>query len=1015
MAGAYTDQLEAYFKRADLDGDGRISGAEAVAFFQGSNLPKQVLAQIWMHADQNKTGFLGRPEFYNALRLVTVAQSKRELTPDIVKAALYGPAAAKIPAPQINLPPTSAPQSNPMASTSAPQMGMGTPPTSQNFGFRGPGVPNTTMNQNYFPPQQNQSLRPPQAIPTGMPTGSHSRPPQGVGGGMGAPSVLNSNVSSNWLSGSTGAPPAGPRGLSPSMPSSTPKSQPPVSTSSLPAANDSKALVVSGNGFASNSAFSGDLFSATPGQPKQESSGSTYSARSTPTSSATVPVSSGPQPSSKLSALDSLSAFTMQPSGTQFQRPQGPLNHSQQVSAPASSSFASSGVSVGAGNSTSENSQIPWPKMKPSDVQKYSKVFMEVDTDRDGRITGDQARNLFLSWRLPREVLKQVWDLSDQDNDSMLSLREFCFSLYLMERYREGRPLPDTLPHNVMFDETLLSMTGQPKVPYGNAAWSANPGFGQHQGMQGSQMMAPAAGLRPPMQLSTPQAGGALQPNQQNLRVQGMEGLNTTQLDNGKQDSSNSKPEEPKDAGKKVEQTEHVILDSREKMEFYRTKMQELVLYKSRCDNRLNEITERAIADKRESESLAKKYEEKYKQVAEIASKLTIEEATFREVQERKMELHQAIVKMEQGGSADGILQVRADRIQYDLEELVKALSERCKKHGLNMKSSAIIELPIGWQPGIQDGAAVWDEDWDKFEDEGFANNLTIDASAKAQSVSVQRDKASPDRSSTPDSSFADGKSMNGEHALESESAFTHGEDEYARSPNGSPAGRTAPESPSQEFSDVHYGKSFEADAETHGSFDESTWGAFDNNDDTDSVWGFNTKGSDSEKHRDFFGSDDFGLHPVRTGSPHAETTFQKKSLFFEDSVPSTPLSKFGNSPRYSEAGDHYFDNFSRFDSFSSSRHDGGFSSQPERFTRFDSMSSSKDFGHTRFDSISSSKDFGQGREQLTRFDSINSTKDFGQSAFSFDETDPFGSSGPFKVSSESQTSKKGSDNWSAF
>lgn len=51
---------------------------------------------------------------------------------------------------------------------------------------------------------------------------------------------------------------------------------------------------------------------------------------------------------------------------------------------------------------------------------------MEVDTDKDGKITGEQARNLFLSWRLPREVLKQVWDLSDQDNDSMLSLREFC-------------------------------------------------------------------------------------------------------------------------------------------------------------------------------------------------------------------------------------------------------------------------------------------------------------------------------------------------------------------------------------------------------------------------------------------------------------------------------------------------------------------------------------------------------------------------------------------------------------
>jgi epidermal growth factor receptor substrate 15 len=70
-----------------------------------------------------------------------------------------------------------------------------------------------------------------------------------------------------------------------------------------------------------------------------------------------------------------------------------------------------------------------------------------------------------------------VWDLSDQDNDSMLSLKEFCFALYLMERYREGRPLPQSLPSNVIFDETLMSMTGHPKITYGNAAWGASPGI----------------------------------------------------------------------------------------------------------------------------------------------------------------------------------------------------------------------------------------------------------------------------------------------------------------------------------------------------------------------------------------------------------------------------------------------------------------------------------------------------------------------------------------------------------
>ncbi|XP_050145893.1 uncharacterized protein LOC126621421 isoform X2 [Malus sylvestris] len=42
---ANVDLFDAYFRRADLDRDGRISGNEAVAFFQGSGLPKQVLAQ----------------------------------------------------------------------------------------------------------------------------------------------------------------------------------------------------------------------------------------------------------------------------------------------------------------------------------------------------------------------------------------------------------------------------------------------------------------------------------------------------------------------------------------------------------------------------------------------------------------------------------------------------------------------------------------------------------------------------------------------------------------------------------------------------------------------------------------------------------------------------------------------------------------------------------------------------------------------------------------------------------
>ncbi|KAK9286711.1 hypothetical protein L1049_015114 [Liquidambar formosana] len=771
-------------------------------------------------------------------------------------------------------------------------------------------------------------------------------------------------------------------------------------------------------GFASDSVFGRDVFSATSSQTKQDSSAPTFSAGNIPVSSTIVPVSAGTQPSVKQSPLESLqSPLTMQPVGGQLQQTQSPMKPTQQLLAQGTSAFTSSGISVGAENSASSQSQVPWPKMTQSDVQKYTKVFVEVDTDRDGKITGEQARNLFMSWKLPREILKQVWDLSDQDNDSMLSLREFCTALYLMERFREGRPLPAVLPSSMMFD---FPTTGQPSVGYGNGAWGPTPGFQPQQVISGpgARQVMPASVVRPPVPLAAPKADEEeRQINQQKSRVPVLEKHLMNQLSKEEQNSLNSKFQEAMEADKKVEELEKEILESREKIEFCRTKMQELVLYKSRCDNRLNEITERASADRREVESLAKKYEEKYKQVGDIASKLTTEEATFRDIQEKKMELYQAIVKMEQDGSADGILQVRADRIQSDLDELVKSLNERCKKYGLRVRPTTLAELPFGWQPGIQEGAADWDEDWDKFEDDGFTfvKELTLEvqnviAPPRTKSTSVTKEKASTVDSPTADSSNADIKSDNppsmGERALENGSAFNKNEDDSARSALGSPAARSAIDSPSRGSPDSHFGKPRSADAsphakETHSdqggaesflsgdrTFDEPPWGTFDSNDDIDSVWGFNSisigKEMDHESHREnfFYGSGELGLNPIRTESPQGDSIFQRRSPFtFADSVPSTPLFSSSNSPRYNEGSEHSFDNFSRFDSFS--MHDSGFFPPRDSLARFDSMRSTSDFDHgretlARFDSIRSTKDFDHSHGFPSRFDSMRSTSDFG-------------------------------------
>ncbi|KAJ0966763.1 hypothetical protein J5N97_023680 [Dioscorea zingiberensis] len=1090
------EAFDAFFRRADLDHDGRISGAEAVAFFQGSNLPQRTLAQIWTYADHNRTGFLGRPEFYNALRLVTVAQSGRELTPDIVKAALYGPAAAKIPAPQINPVSSPAAQMNPVptltsqASSMVPasnQMGIMRPSASPNPGF-GPTQmpPNLSLNQQQLPAQGMNTIRPPQA-----PNAAALLPAQGVGQGLpgavneGGPRLPTSNtlnISTDWIGGrSSGASTSltsqvSNRGISPSTNldgfglglSSTssglaPSAQTPSAlTSSVPSKlqysapltqpteKDAKALVVAGNGFKSDSLFGGDMFSATP-HTKPETTVANFSVNNLSNSSTLSGAQTSVMPGqvNSLQSTPSLSLGVSPGQGTQTF-----VKQTQQTVIPNTSASTISNISTGPVNSATVQS---WPRITQSDIQKYTAVFVKVDKDRDGKITGEEARNLFLSWRLPREVLKQVWDLSDQDNDSMLSLREFCTALYLMEKYREGRPLPAVLPNELRLDGTLPTATSQPPYAYGGSSWQPTPvGLPQQGVSAGRPPVVPTSGRNAAMQAkSRLQVDSDVEPIQQKSKVPVLEAHLVNQLSKEEQSALNSKLQEATDADKKVQELEKEILDAKEKFEFYRTKMQELIFYKSKCDNRLNEITERASADKREVESLAKKYEEKCRKSGDVASKLTIEEATFRDLQERKLELYNSIVKMEQGGTADGQLQGRANQIQSDLEELVKTLNERCKQYGLRAKPTSLIELPFGWQPGIEEGAADWDDVWDKFEDADFTiiKELTVEVEKVAVSAKPKPAISSSAETSVDEASLhapspkADSKSEKPpnipEHIAETEGPNAHSEDESSKSPAASPT-KSALETQSHEHNSSQLGPSdfSPRTKETHSDHvgaestissekyaDEPSWGAtFDASDDTDSVWGFNsfsTKEVDHERNgpSSFFGYGDSGLNPIKTGSPSAASVYGRDKGPFFDSVPSTPLFN-SNSPRFTDGlDDHSFDSFSRFDSFN--MHDSGlFTPRDNTLTRFDSMRSTTDSGFfpsrdsfARFDSFRSTADSGifPQHESFTRFDSFKSTADHNRGFPSFDDADPFGSTGPFKASGSHNSPRRDSDSWSAF
>ena len=392
-----------------------------------------------------------------------MAQSKRELTPEIVKAALYGPAASKIPAPQINFSATVAPQLNSSAPAPAPtptpaslpspapasQINPVNPISHQNAGLRGP-VPSLSGSQQNLPSQGSPLVRPPQNMSTSASNLAPTISTQGIPGvvAVGGPRPETRSLSSDGSTGRMGGVPVATssqitaRGSSPTSAQegfglATSGSNVALAPGQYPAsgakssdqvAKDSESDT-SGNGFASDPFFGGDMFSASSVQPKKDSSTQGFSSGSSQLSSAIVPVSGGNQHSIRTSSPDSLQgSLATQPVGAQLQQVQPVVKQNQHAPVQTHNMLNPAGHPVRLQNSASSQPQSPWPRMTQTDIQKYTKVFVEVDMDRDGKITGEQARNLFLSWRLPRGIFFLYLSFCLDSRLKMLSLFFFFSS-----------------------------------------------------------------------------------------------------------------------------------------------------------------------------------------------------------------------------------------------------------------------------------------------------------------------------------------------------------------------------------------------------------------------------------------------------------------------------------------------------------------------------------------------------------------------------------------------------------
>ena len=83
-------------------------------------------------------------------------------------------------------------------------------------------------------------------------------------------------------------------------------------------------------------------------------------------------------------------------------------------------------AAVAAGRSVDLSEDAAYNESVASNLRMYTAWFKEADADRDGRVGGKEAASFLQKSYLPRNVLGQIWTLSDTQQNGSLTFSQFC-------------------------------------------------------------------------------------------------------------------------------------------------------------------------------------------------------------------------------------------------------------------------------------------------------------------------------------------------------------------------------------------------------------------------------------------------------------------------------------------------------------------------------------------------------------------------------------------------------------
>lgn len=85
-----------------------------------------------------------------------------------------------------------------------------------------------------------------------------------------------------------------------------------------------------------------------------------------------------------------------------------------------------------------------------SERVRFDAIFARSDLDKDGLVSGNEIKDIFIQSGIPQMCLAQIWALCDTNQSGKLTSEQFALAMWLVERKKNGIEPPNVLAPNMI-------------------------------------------------------------------------------------------------------------------------------------------------------------------------------------------------------------------------------------------------------------------------------------------------------------------------------------------------------------------------------------------------------------------------------------------------------------------------------------------------------------------------------------------------------------------------------------